>query len=126
MQIIVVDTIRSVSAIDNGNGVGFDGTLQHGGEVRVVLPYTLIPAAVQALLAGDDLARDERKMAGIAAHDEVGWALPVSGVHVGMTGDDAHVSLGLALRLGGVFGVRLDRAEANRLGELLQKWAASP
>lgn len=125
-SVVVVDSIQQCGDIDEGKGVRLETILQGSGDaLRIVFPFT-IAGTVRALLAASDMALQERQRRGTAAADDVAIAFDVKGVHVGPTSNPDQVGLGFELTLGGTPGFALDRAAANRLAELLSKWAASP
>jgi hypothetical protein len=120
---IVVHEMKKVSAIDGGLNVCLHAATPTGEPMQVVLPHNAVATAVQALLAGDELARGERRKAGGAAADDVGFALEIGGFHVTPTKREARVGLGFRLKHGGVLGFALSREDALRVADLLTKWA---
>jgi len=120
---IVVQEIKKVSTIDRGLGVCLHGESQGGDAARIAFSHKVVATAVQALLAGDELARADRRKAGTAAADDVGFALEIGGFHVTPTKREAQVGLGFRLKHGGVLGFALGREDALRIAELLRNWA---
>ena len=121
---IVVHEIRKVSGIDRGLSVCLQTASRTGAPARLAFPYGVVAAAVQALLAGDELARAERLRAGTSAPGDAGFALDIKGFHVAPTGRATHVGLGFQLKHGGVLGFAISREDALRMAELLRKLAA--
>ena len=120
---IVVQEIKKVSAVDRGLSVCLHAQSESGDAVRVAFPHNVVATAVQALLAGDELARGDRRKAGTAAVDDVGFAFDISDFRVTPTKREAQVGLGFRLKHGGVLGFALGREDALRIADLLRDWA---
>ena len=122
---IVVHEIKKVSGIDRGLSVCVHAASPKGEPVRVVFPYGVVATAVQALLAGDELARAERRRASTIAPGDAGFALDIKGFKVAPTSRATHVGLGFQLKGGGVLGFAVTREDALSIADLLRRFAAS-